>query len=286
MKNMLLVAVLALLGSAPQYASAASMDGTPSTGSFTVVTPASLTAAAASGQIEIVPSRGSSRGARLSIGPAYFREGVDWRIGVSSFATATNLAAAINAAIPTLTATVLLHGATIQLTAKETGTTYNSFGLLSSTTSVKMSASTLTGGKNDASIFINYVELKQGRDWYISDTAAKTALEIAAAISRSDALAPIIEAVPLAEVVFLRSKISPKAYTLSSTGGSALTTFGPAMYGGAAGNLARFNCDLGAIVTLPTENYPAGCKAYQTSDNVMYISTETVVGVQSWKGLW
>jgi hypothetical protein len=282
-KILLAVVAVALLGSVPY--SYAVTDGTPSTGSFTVVSAADLAAAAASGQIEIIPSLGSQRGARLSIGSAYLREGIDWRIGVSSYATATSLASAINTALPNITATVLRHGATIQLTANETGTTYNAYGLLSSTTSVKMSAAYLTGGVNDASIFINYVELKQGRDWYISDTNAKTALEIAAAISRDVRLAPIIEAVPLGAVVYLRSKISPTAYVLRSTGGSALLASGTAMYGGTAGNLARFNCDLGAITTLPTGNYPEGCKVYQTSDHTPYIASENVTSAASWKAL-
>jgi hypothetical protein len=45
-------------------------------------------------------------------------------------------------------------------------------------------------------------------------------------------------------------------------------------------------CLAGAFDSLPTSGYNKGCFAYQNSDNVAYISTETVAGSYSWKPLW
>lgn len=45
-------------------------------------------------------------------------------------------------------------------------------------------------------------------------------------------------------------------------------------------------CLAGAFDSLPTTGYDRGCFAYQTSDNKMYVSTETVVSIYSWRALW
>ena len=45
-------------------------------------------------------------------------------------------------------------------------------------------------------------------------------------------------------------------------------------------------CLAGAYETLPTSGYLKGCFAYQNSNNVAYISTETVSKAESWKPLW
>jgi len=45
-------------------------------------------------------------------------------------------------------------------------------------------------------------------------------------------------------------------------------------------------CLAGAFQTLPTSGYDKGCFAYQNSDNIAYISTETVTAASSWKALW
>lgn len=45
-------------------------------------------------------------------------------------------------------------------------------------------------------------------------------------------------------------------------------------------------CLAGNFQTLPTTGYAKGCFAYQLSDNTAYVSTQTVVGSQSWKALY
>jgi hypothetical protein len=44
-------------------------------------------------------------------------------------------------------------------------------------------------------------------------------------------------------------------------------------------------CIAGAFDTLPISGYNKGCIAYQNSDNTLYVSTEDVVGIESWKPL-
>ncbi|MEW5897437.1 MAG: hypothetical protein AB1668_07110, partial [Nanoarchaeota archaeon] len=47
-----------------------------------------------------------------------------------------------------------------------------------------------------------------------------------------------------------------------------------------------FMCLAGAVENLPISGYNRGCLIYLTSDNTLYISTETVVGAYSWKPVW
>lgn len=282
MKKLLLLAVLALLGSAHQSAQA-SLDGTPSTGSYTVITPSALAAATATGSITVVSTQ-AALGIRIAIGPNVFTEGIQWRVGTTTATAATSLKNAINALVPRATATSS-YG-TISLTAIDSGALYNSVSLRSSTPSaVSVSGANLTGGQDNAMITINGVSLRQGTDWFINDTASGTATSIATAINRDPKLSQLIEAMPIEAQVYLRAKLSPNLYSLATSAPSALSVTGAAMTGGSAGNLARFSCNLGVISALPTANYPKGCIAYLDSDPTkIYISTENVVGLQSWLG--
>jgi len=285
MKKLLVAVVLALVASAqcvPAHA-----DGMPSTGSFTVVSSPDLSAAYASGQITISSVAGSI-GAKVTVASVALREGVHWRVGVSSYATASSLASAINQYVGQVTAAVLLHGHVIQLTASDTGALYNSVSLRTSTpTAIGVSGATLAGGLDNASVSIHHMQLVQGRDWFVGASEADTALSLATAINRNAGTSAIVEALPNGALILLQATLSPNHYVLGYSGkAGAITKSGATMTGGTVGNLARFNCDLGSVGTLPTADFPAGCKAYQTSDNKLYVSTEQVVGVDSWKGLW
>lgn len=284
MKKLLTLAVLALLCGAPKYAQA-TLDGTPSTGSFTVVNVSSLAAASATGAITII-STTPSLGINLSVGSLQFKEGTQWRVGATTTTAATSLAAAINASAAPVSAT--LAGPTfagkINLTAIDVGTLYNQVGLHSSTpTAVSMSAATLTGGQDNATVSVNNVGLRQGTDWFINDTASGTATSIATAINRSPSLNRLVEAEPLGAQVFLRSRLSAYPFPLASSAPNDLTRFAATMFGGTAGNNARFSCYLGYFDALPTSGYPAGCLLFLTSDPThVYLSTQQVVNAGSW----
>lgn len=282
-KTMLaLVAVLALLGGAPKYAQASS-DGTPSTGSFTVVNVSSLASASATGSL-VVLDTSSLLGTRVSIGAIVLRAGTDYQVGASTNASAANLAAAINASAAPVAAVNVAGDNTVSLTAVDAGTLYNGVGLKSSNSlEVSTSGTHLTGGQDNASIAVNAISLRQGTDWFIQDVASNTAVSLAAAINNAPVIGRLVQAVPLNAVVYLRAILSPNAYTLSSSDPADLSVSGAVMTGGAPGNIAPFVCNLGVVNALPTANYPRGCIAYLSSaPTKLQLSTETVVGLQSW----
>lgn len=284
-KTMLsVVAVLALLCGATQSSHATS-DGTPSTGSFTVVNVSSLAAATATGSMAVISTAGSV-GARVVVGSVLLVEGREWRVGASTVAAAVSLAAAINASNAPVTATFSAGRASIALAADDVGTLYNGVSLVSSSpTALSVSGAHLTGGQDNAVARINAISLVQGRDWFVQDVASNTAVNMASGINRSAALANQVSAVALGAVVYLRANMSPVAYALASSVPSDLTVSGANMTGGSAGNITPSVCNLGAVNALPTANYPKGCTLYLNSDPTkLYLSTEVVVGTQSWLG--
>lgn len=283
MRKLLTLAVLALLVGAPKYAQA-SYDGVPSTGSFTVTTNSDLAAAAAYGSLVVLDTVSLS-GTRVSVGPYMFKAGVDFQIGADTNTTAANLAAAINAVPAHVVATNVAGDNTVTLTAQDVGTAYNSIGLYTSNAlEISKSGTSLGRGLDNAVLRINAIPLAQGHDWYAADVASNTAVVISVAINRNPTLGRQVEAMPIGDVVYLRSLSSPEAYTLSSSNASALTPSQAAMSGGSVGILARPVCFLGSVDSLPTSNYPAGCIAYLSSDPThIQLSTETVTpGDQSW----
>lgn len=282
MKKLLMFAVLALLASAPKYAQATN-DGTPSTGSFTVVNVSSLAAQSATGSF-VVLDTAALLGTRLSIGAYVFRAGSDFQVGASTNATAANIVTAINASGALVAAASTAGDNTVRLTAQDVGSSYNAITLRTSASGeVSVSGANMAGGQDNAYISINAVQLRQGTDWFIQDVASNTAVSVAAGINNHPVVGRLIEAMPISATVFLRAILSPAAYTLGSSDPADLSVLHPTMVGGAAGNIARFRCALGVINALPTANYPAGCTAYLTTDPTkLYLSTQTVVGTQSW----
>jgi hypothetical protein len=283
------VAVLALLCSATLN-SHATDDGTPSTGSFTVVNVAPLASATATGNATVLDTA-TIRGTRLNIGAYTFTAGIDYAVGATTNATAANLAAAITASAAPVTAAAVGTNV-VTLTADNVGSLYNAVTLkTSSSGDLSVSGATLTGGQNNASIAINAVSLVQGRDWFIQDVASNTAVNLAAAINHNGPIHNLVEATWLggaSATVYLRAILSPVAYTLLTSDPTDLSVTGAAvtpasgsttMTGGAPGTLARNTCFLGTVNALPTSNYPQGCLLYLNSDAThLYISTQAVTG--------
>lgn len=289
MRKMLSFVVMAMLGiAAPQHSQALS-DGTPSTGSLTVVTPSALASASASGSATVVTTTALT-GARVSIGPYVFVAGREFAVGASTAATATNLKNAINASGQNLVVASYSPGNTvITLTAVDIGTLYNGVTLRASDAGVlSVSGANLTGGQDNAIVTINGIPLVQGRDWFKQDVASNTAVNLAASINLSPDLRQLVRAAwpgGSSGVVFLRSATTPLAYTLASSAGSALTVSAATMTGGSSGNITLAPCNLGPVNALPTSNYPPGCTAFLISDPTkLYLSTEPVTSAQSWLG--
>lgn len=272
------VSVLALLCGVKQEAQAL-YDGTPSTGSFTIATNASLAAASATGSLTIVDTT-TIKGTMVTIGAYQFIAGRDFQPGATLTTAATNLAAAINASPAPVTA--VGNSAVVNLTAADVGTLYNAVSLASSNSNeVSTSAATMTGGLGNAYVSVNAVTLVQGRDWFKQDTSSNTAINLASAINRNVVLAPQVNAVWLggsSAAVYLRAVVSPVAYPLA-TSGSVITKSGATMTGGSAGTISNVPCFLGTVNSLPTANYPAGCMLYLSTDAThLYISTQAVTG--------
>ncbi len=244
MKKTMLAAVLALLCSAPQFAHATN-DGTPSTGSFSIVNGSSLTAASATGSLTVVTTT-ALLGTRIAIGPYVLQAGIDYQVGVSTFAAATNLTAAINAITAGgaggigVTAAYVAGNAVITLTAVNSGSLYNGITLNTSNSSeISVSGANLTGGQNNASVSINGVTLIQGRDWFVQDVSSNTAISLAEAINHNGVLKNFVSGYwsGSAGTVYLRSLLTATAYPLSvadnSANNSNITLSGATMTGGA-----------------------------------------------------
>lgn len=284
-KTMLsVVAVLALLLGASK--AQASYDGTPSTGSFSIVTNGSLASASATGVIAVVTVTDLT-GVTFSLGPNQLVAGRDFVVGASTMASATSLKAAINALPnPSVTADYDIGDATITLTAVSPGTLYNSVSLVTSDAAkLSVSAATLTGGLNNASIRINGVSLVQGRDWFVADVSSNTALGLAAGINANPILNRLVNAQAVSTSVYLKSVLTPGHYTMTSQAGAPLTASQAAMTGGTQGLLtagAIQPCFLGRVAALPTEGYPAGCLLFlDSAPTKVYLSTQAVTGAVS-----
>jgi hypothetical protein len=284
MKNALLsaVAVLALLCGATKNAHAV-YDGTPSTGSFTVVDTSKLATAKATGSL-VVLSTSAAKSSRITVGNVVLTEGREWSVSTSSYTAAISLKTAINANSDTkVAATYVAADNSLLLTAADYGTLYNGVGLKTSApTGVSTSAATLTGGVDNLTLTINAVPLMQGRDWFVQDVASNTAINIAAGVNNHPILRTQVEAVALSTVIYLRAISSPVAYPLTTSLAAGISVSQANMSGGSSGNLARSRCDLGRVNALPTSNYPAGCHLTLSSDGKDYLSTETVTSASSW----
>lgn len=279
MKKIAWLVVLALLASAPKFAKASS-DGVPSTGSFTINSVAPLSAATATGSLVVLDTI-TLRGVRVNIGAYSFQAGVDYQVGASSNAAAHNLAAAIEASQAPVEASALSGDNTVSLTAVDSGSLYNGVSLRTSNSlEVSTSANHLTGGQDNAVVRVNAVPLVQGRDWFVQDVASNTAISLAAAINYNPDAGRLVQAQPLGSVVFLRSTLSPVAYTLSSSDQTDLAASGAAMTGGSAGLFYSNICDIGTVDALPSGQWAVGCRGFLSTTLTRYISTNTRAG--SW----
>ena len=70
-----------------------------------------------------------------------------------------------------------------------------------------------------------------------------------------------------------------------SVSASSATFIGGPIYLSTSTTSSDKMCFLGAVAALPTSGYPRGCLLYLTTDPTkIYVSTQTVVGTQSWLG--
>ena len=202
-------------------------NGAASTGTLTVSATTALVAAAATGTISVSANTGLlGSGCGIAVGglptiyPSFvFYEGRDWSVG----AAATNTADSITAALlktPYFASAVNTSGS-IALTALVNGNLYNSVAFHANCGGSVTVPSTLMGGADNASVFVNGTELRQGRDWSQNSSANTTASHIASAINSNSSLSVILTASASSAVVSVTSKrngvVPFKNFSLRST---------------------------------------------------------------------
>ena len=245
--------------------------GTRSTGAITVSNFASLAAANAQVIITISSNAASAlTGAVLDINGAKFREGIEWAVGASTLATAQSLSNAINAHAGLRSTHTLTAQAIIYASASVTGSYYNSYSVTSSTpTALLLSASTLTGGQDNATIQFPSlgVTLTQGTEWNAVTSNAITAENIENAIGANSTLTALFTSThPTgASIVYSSVTLNGQIFIpISVSSRTALTlSNGVGLTGGTHGLINIVN---DTITGVSTNTYPTGLKVlYSTT---------------------
>ena len=259
--------VLDLVGNGIVYASAVATydtgtpgpkyftDGRISTGNITVATLASLTTAYATDTITVI-STSSLAGAAISYPGYSLRNGVEWKVGATTDLTATSLAAAL-AKIPTLTTSRV--NSIITITAKSVGSYYNTIPVASNSASITVASALMTGGQDNAIVYINGIPMRANLDWYPGASSATASTSLAAAINANVPLAALLTATansPTAGVTALVSDAvgATKNFSLISSIPTALVVSGSAMTGGSGSNYATGS----PVITLPSHGFVTG----------------------------
>lgn len=184
--------------------------GVKATGSIEVLDYEELIGAAAASTITIT-AYASLSGKTFTIGTDVLTEGVDFTAGTSNNATATSLAAAIDALADVSAAAV---GAVVTVTAAAVGRDGNAITLATNATAgYTMPEAHLIGGLDHATITVGADTLVQGTDFTAETSNDVTATNIAAAI---DALANFVSSA-------VTNDVSIEAAAVGTAGNAALT---------------------------------------------------------------
>ena len=172
------------------YSVATFTDGSQSTVSFTVVNYAKLMSAKATDYLTVSAVTGLAN-AQITFTDNYYRStllinGRDWTVGATTGATATSIAAAINANIPGVTA--VASGAIVYSTAASVGSRYNLYAMSSNNGNITVNAANFAGGQDAAYLTIGGTVLTYGASGLGTFSGASNgamATSIASAITAS-----------------------------------------------------------------------------------------------------
>lgn len=120
--------------------------------------------------------------------------GIQYQVGVSSMATALNLAIAIRGLQFGLIASTSIGsvGSTVTVNSISSGAVFNSYTLTSSSPSaLTVFTTNFFGGSDPVTIGINGINFINGVQWLTGNSATNTALSLAYAISSNTALCPV-----------------------------------------------------------------------------------------------
>lgn len=229
-------------------------DGTSSAGSVTLSDYTKLTATKATNQITVASTSGLT-GATITWPGHTITNGIDWASSNSASLTATSIAAALTrGGIPSHAA-----GSVVYSTAPAAGTYYNNYGFATNApSSLTLANASLTGGRNNAILYINGVALAQGSAWTAATSSAATATSLASAINGNSFLTNIHATAnsPSAGHVALASKFTGTAmnYKLQQTASSGWSLSGAAMTGGTNSAYALS----GNSINMPNNDFSLG----------------------------
>lgn len=150
------------------------------TDTITISTNSGLAAANGSDSINVA-ANGSVSGSTLTIAGTKFIAGVTYVVGVSSNATAINLASIIPALVPNVTATVSpVGGSSVTLTCLTAGSFCNSYTVAFAGSGITTTGANFTGGQDNASFTIGTpvgsYTFTQGQQWTVQLQSSNTAV--------------------------------------------------------------------------------------------------------------
>jgi hypothetical protein len=243
--------------SSGNYTQATFNDGRASTFTVTIVTPASLSTAAATGYFTAVSTTeatgvagsavvvfGTNNGTAIVkiTGPpgglAYYIGG-NVALGYVSSNTASNFSTAVNLSSNTSLVTASQSGTNdyVTLTCMNTGTACNSYAVTSSSTA-QVSTAAFSGGTNPVSVTVGGYVFRAGSEFVIGASTATMASNLAALIYASSATygftASTSASVGSTGIMYTTATTAGKAgnLTLASSNQLAISTSGPNMTGG------------------------------------------------------
>lgn len=205
------------------------VDGSQSTGSFTVGSFSALKAASATNQITVTSTSNLTNAAIILPG-FVFSNGIDWATQSTASGTAVSIKLALQK-VPYLSVSSV--GSVVYATATA-GAYYNATQMVSSNGNIVVATPYFTGGQDNATLQINGVQLRQGTAWTAATSNAATASSIASAINAAPFLNTKLHAQAIGSVVTATSTLNGAVYNykLQSSAPSALTASGPLMVGG------------------------------------------------------
>jgi hypothetical protein len=216
-------------------------DGHESSGTITVASYSSLSAAAATIQITVTTNSFAAL-PTLTFWNCSLTMGKDYSRGATRNATASNLATAITACNSSIAAAATANVVYATATA---GSYANSYAFTSDNSSVTVSAATMSGGRDNAVLTINGTALTQGTNFSAVTSSAATAANLATAIAANTTLAATLSVSSNSGaaygVIVLTSKFNGTAYNyaITSSTPTALTVKdGANLLGGADSGFA------------------------------------------------
>lgn len=124
----------------------------------------------------------------LTFNGVKLRAGDEWQVTDTSSGTATSIAAMFG----TSNSTAAAVGSVVFATSTPAGAAGNSYTLTASTPALSILSANFTGGRDNALLVINGINLQAGTQWSALDVASNTARSISNAIQANPFLSPFI----------------------------------------------------------------------------------------------